>query len=103
MLPGQASRIEAVEIGLGDEALSEKVVVLLGAGNRAQDVEGGPGRRHLAQHIQMFLHSLLGVLRKSDDVGEMRAESMLATEAYNLEVRFRTVLPLVRREEGLAI
>ena len=101
--PSQTRRVEPVEILLDDQPLSQKVVVLLGAGNRAEDIEGSPGRVHLAQHLQMFMDLLLAVLRKPNDVGEVRTDSVLAAQPHDVFVRLRTVLAFVGCQQDLSI
>ena len=78
MTPCQAGRVEPVEVVLCHQPLGHELVVLLGARNRAEDVEGSERRAQLTQHLQVPVYILLRVLREADDVREVGADPMLA-------------------------
>ena len=95
MLPGQAGRIKAVEISLGDQALCQEIVVLLGSRTWAENVEGSPSGGDRSEHVEVTIDGLFSILGETQDVGEVRSDAMLFADPDDIVVGIGTILFLI--------
>src|SRR5687768_17605604 len=86
MLPRWAGRVEPVEIAFADQAGLRESIVLLRSGDRREYVERSHLRTQRLQDLQVVLDLGFVVLRKADDVGEMRADARLPAQPHDVGV-----------------
>ena len=70
--------IETVKILFGDPAGLHEFIVLFSARNRREYIKGGRIGTQVAEHVNVAVNALNGILREADDVRKMAQHSMLA-------------------------
>src|SRR5262245_54293555 len=101
MTPGRIRRVVAVEVLVRDPPVVQEVVVLLGAWNGRENVEGRVIRPDTDENVEMLFKRFASVTGKAEDVGEMCNDPSFAAETDDLAIEFRVILRLVRRKQRL--
>src|SRR6266850_2375725 len=96
--PRGCCSIEAIQILFGDPARLEEIIVLLGSGNRREDIERRGIWTKPAEHVQVVANSLGRVFGETDDVREMAQDSVLLAQLYDLTIRRWVILCLMHRQ-----
>jgi len=101
--PGRMGAVVTVEIPFVDQSLPTKVVVLLGAWNRRQHIEGGDVRIQLPENTEVLLDRILCILGKTQNIREVRHDALLAALLNDLAVDRGVILRLLGREQGFSV
>src|SRR5688572_32894123 len=94
MFPRHGLGIKPVKVLFRDPAGAEELVILLGARNRSQDVEGRDSGIQPLQYRDVLVDFFRCVFGESDDVRKMTLDLVRLAQSHDLAVDARMILGL---------